>query len=136
MDKDSLIKLLSNALQMEYTGVFLYPREVRSIKDKNIASVFEQFGRMEIRHADMLSVKLLELGASPKWEFKLLGDLGSTKEILKRHMELEKGAINLYAALIEQIDQPDLKIILRGIKAEEEAHRDKISQLLSSENEI
>ncbi len=130
MDKDELIKVLNYALQFEYNDVFLYPREAREVKDKNVAEIFEKFGLMEIRHADMLSIRILELGGKPIWEFKLLGELSDLKEILKRHLEREEKTVNFYQNLIEQLDDPEVKIVLRGIKAEEEMHRDKIKELL------
>lgn len=131
MDKDRLIKLLNDALQMEYTDVFLYPREAKYIEDKNIALTFEKFGQMELRHADMLSLRILGLGAKPVWEFRLLDDLDDLKEILKRHLGWEEAAIIFYQTLIDEIDDPEIKIVLRGIRAEEETHRDKLKELLS-----
>jgi len=116
---------------MEYSDVFLYPREAKYIEDKNMASVFEQFGQMEIRHADMLSIRILELGAKPVWEFRLLDDLVDLKEILKRHLGWEEAAVVFYQTLIDEIDNPEIKIVLRGIKAEEEIHRDKLKELVS-----
>ena len=38
--------------------------------------------------------------------------------------------VNLYQSLIDRVDDAEIKIILRGIKAEEEMHRDKIKELL------
>lgn len=131
MDKKKLIKLLNEALQIEYSEVFLYPREAKKLKDKNIAQIFEQFGLMEIRHADMLSIKIFELGGKPVWEFKLLVELTDLKEILKRHLNREEETINFYQNLIEQVDDAEIKIILRGIRAEEEIHRNKIRELLA-----
>lgn len=131
MERDRLIKLLNDALQMEYSDVFLYPREAKSFEDKNIASTFERFGQMEIRHADILSIKLLELGAKPVWEFKLLENLSDLKEILKRHLQWEEVAINFYQTLIDEIDDSELKTVLIGIKADEEVHRDILKEPLS-----
>ena len=130
MDKDGLIKVLNYALQFEYNDVFLYAREAKEIKDKNVAEIFEKFGLMEIRHADMLSIRIFELGGKPVWEFKLLSDLSDLKEILKKHLDREERTVNFYQNLIDQIDDPEIKILLRGIRAEEEIHRDKIKELL------
>ncbi len=41
MGKDNLIELLNEALQIEYSDVFLYPRQADIIKDKAIAEQFE-----------------------------------------------------------------------------------------------
>ena len=130
MDKDKLIKLLNDALQIEYGEIFLYPREARYMKDKNVAELFEKFGLMEIRHADILSIRILELGGKPVWEFKLSAELSDLKGILKRHLTNEEAMIDLYQNLIGQIDDAEIKIMLRGIRAEEEVHRDKIKELL------
>jgi len=130
MDKDKLIQLLNSALQLEYSDVFLYPREAREIKDKNVAQLFEDFGLMEIRHADMLAIRILELGGKPIWDFKLLGELSDLKEILKRHLNNEEACIDFYKNLVERVDDAEIKIILMGIRAEEQIHRDKIRGLL------
>ena len=119
MDKDKLIQLLNYALQFEYNDVFLYPREAKKIKDKNVAQIFEEFGLMEVRHADMLSIGILELGGKPVWDFKLLGDLSDLKEILKRHLNREEETVNFYQNFIEHVDNPEIKIVLRCIRAEE-----------------
>lgn len=130
MDKDQLIKLLNYALQFEYGDIFLYPREANGIKDKKIARIFEEFGLMEIRHADMLAVSILKLGGKPVWDFKLLGNLSDLQEILKKHENNEKLAIDLYQNLIDRVDDAEIKIILRGIKAEEEMHLARLRELL------
>lgn len=131
MDKDTLIKLLNEAIQIEYSEIFLYPREAKQIKDKNIAQIFEENGLMEIRHADMLSIRVFQLGGKPVWEFKLLGQLNDLREILKRHLANEEALVKFYQNLIDRVDDAEIKIILRGIRAEEETHRDKIKELLS-----
>ena len=130
MQTHEIIFNLNKALEWEYSDVFLYPREAKEIKDKNIAELFENFGLMEIRHADILSIRILELGGKPTWEFKLLSNLSDLKEILMRHLNREEATINFYQNLIDQIDDPEIKILLRGIRAEEEIHRDKIKELL------
>lgn len=45
MEKDKLIKLLNEALQNEYSDVFLYPREAEIVDEKDIAEKFSRFGR-------------------------------------------------------------------------------------------
>ena len=48
----------------------------------------------------------------------------------RRYLNYEESAIYAYANLIERIDNTEIKIILRGIKAEEDTHRDKIKELI------
>lgn len=120
--KNNLIELLKEALSREYSDVFLYAREAKTIQDKQIAEKFDDFGVMEVRHADIVSMKLLELGEKPLWNFTLLNGGISLKEILEHHRDKEKGCISLYNECIETTDDDNFKIVLRGIKANEEYH--------------
>lgn len=128
MQTHEIIFNLNKALQLEYTDVFLYPREAKLIKDKTIASVFEQFGLMEVRHADLLAQRILQLKGKPVWDFSLLEEVKELKDIINRHLDYEERAISLYTKLITEVDE-ETKIILRGIKAEEEGHLTTLKSL-------
>ena len=131
MQTHEIVFNLNKALQFEYSDVFLYPREAKLIKDKDevISSLFEQFGLMEVRHADLLAKRILELGGKPVWDFFLLQDKTELKDILTRHIDYETRAVDFYGRLLEQVDE-ETKILLRGIRAEEQVHLDKIKGLL------
>jgi len=128
MQAHEIVFNLNKALQYEYSDIFLYPREAKLIKDKVISSLFEEFGVMEIRHADLLAKRILELGGKPVWDFFLLQDKTELKDILAWHIDRETGGVDLYGRLVEQVDD-ETKILLRGIKAEEQMHLDKIREL-------
>ncbi len=128
MQTHEIIFNLNQALQLEYSDVFLYPREAKLIEDKVISSLFEEFGLMEVRHADLLARRVLELGGKPVWDFLLLQDKNDLKDILARHIEYETKGTDFYARLLEQVDD-ETKILLRGIRAEEQIHLDKIREL-------
>ena len=119
---NELIKLLNEALSLEYSDVFLYPREAKTIEDKRVSEKFEEFGKAEVRHADIISMKLLELGDKPAWNFTLLKAGASIKEILEHHLGQEKKVILLYDKCIGATDDDNFKIVLTGIRADEEAH--------------
>jgi len=129
MQTHEIVFNLNKALQLEYSDVFLYPREAKLIKDKVISSLFEEFGLMEVRHADLLARRILELGGKPVWDFSLLQDKNELGDILARHFDYETKAVDFYGRLLEQVNN-ETKILLRGIKAEEEIHLDKIKELL------
>lgn len=131
MQTHEIVFNLNKALQLEYSDVFLYPREAKLIEDKNkvTASVFEEFGLMEIRHADLLSMRIIQLEGKPIWDFSLLPNKNDLKDILIRHLDYEERAIDFYGKLVGLVD-PETKILLRGIKAEEEEHLAKIKELL------
>ena len=130
MQTHEIVFNLNKALQFEYSDVFLYPREAKLIekKDTVAASVFEEFGLMEIRHADLLARRIIQLGGKPVWDFYLLPDKAELKDILARHIDYETKAVDFYGRLAGQVDE-ETKILLRGIKAEEQMHLDKIREL-------
>lgn len=131
MQTEKIIFNLNKALQLEYSDVFLYPREAKLIKDKTIASTFEEFGLMEIRHADLLAKRIFQLEGKPVWDFSLLPDRNDLGDIFKHHIEYENKAIDFYGKLLEEVDD-ETKILLRGIKAEEETHLAKLEDFLNS----
>ncbi|MGE5197935.1 MAG: ferritin-like domain-containing protein [Deltaproteobacteria bacterium] len=127
-----LIELLNEALAQEYSDVFLYPREARTIQDKKVADKFNQFGAEELRHADIISMKLLELGERPAWDYTLEQGGTSLKEMLEHHLEKEKKYILLYNKCVEATDDDNFKILLKGIRANEESHLKFIEDILKS----
>ena len=127
--KQDIIGNLNKALQLEYSDIFLYVREAKLIQDNIINQYFEKFGLMEIRHADMLAQRILALGGRPIWDFHLLEDKDNLKDTLTRHIDSEAMIIDFYGSLLEKVDE-ETKIILRGIRAEEETHLAKLKESL------
>jgi len=88
---------------------------------------------MEMRHADNIAIQINVLGGKSEWEFDYPPIKESTDEILLEHLEREKKHINTYRTLIglaEKERQDQLKLILKGIKSEEEGHLGAIKGLL------
>jgi len=128
MEAHEIIFNLNKALQLEYSDVFLYPREAKLIENKIIASCFEEFGLMEILHADLLAKRIFALGGKPIWDFVILEDKKSLPEMLSRHIDYENRAIDFYAKLLDNVDE-ETKILLRGIRAEEETHLARLKNI-------
>ncbi|MBN1913132.1 MAG: ferritin-like domain-containing protein [Candidatus Omnitrophica bacterium] len=127
MQPHQIIYNLNKALEIEYTEIFLYAREASSVReiDGALSSLFEKFGLMEVRHADLLSRRILELGGVPAWEYSLPSVDPRVKSVIAHHIDLEAKAIDFYGKLIGQVDE-ETKILLRGIRAEEEEHLFKL----------
>ena len=133
MGKNELIELLNGALKNEYSDIFLYPRQADIIKEKEISEMFERFGRMELRHADNLAMQILVFNGKPNWDFTILDAKESVDEMLHDHLEFERKGIQFYNNLIEfaeKEEQDQLKLILKGIKSEEESHFKAIEELI------
>lgn len=132
MENTKLIELLNEALYLEYTDIFLYLRQA-SMVEEEISKTFDRLALMEMRHADNIAIQINVLGGKSEWEFDYPPIKESTDEILLEHLEREKKHINTYRTLIglaEKERQDQLKLILKGIKSEEEGHLGAIKGLL------
>ena len=85
---------------------------------------------MEIRHADILGQHILALGGKPLWDYSLLLNQTETKSMIIHHIDYENRAIDFYRKLIEQVDD-QTKILLRGIREEEQEHFLKLKEILA-----
>ncbi len=136
MEKAGLIQSLNEALQKEYFDIFLYPREADIVKDKEVREKFEKFGRMELRHADNVAMQIFVLGGKPRWDFVLLETNRSIPGMLQDHLQSETASVQLYDKLIGLADEQgedQLKLILEGIRSEEEFHLGVIKALLKKQ---
>lgn len=138
MAKERLIELLNQALQTEYTDVFLYPRQADLIKEKEISELFENFGRMELRHADNLAMQIIALGNTPSWEFNILDINQPLNQMLQGHLDRENKCLEMYNQLIkfcEEEKEDQLKLIIKGIKSEEQDHFNTIKKIINEKKQ-
>ena len=132
MENVKLIDLLNEALYSEYTDIYLYLRQA-SMVEKEISKTFDRLALMQMRHAENIAIQINEFGGKAEWEFDYPPLKESTDEILLEHLEREKKHIKTYRALIrlaEEDRQDQLKLILQGIKSEEENHLGTIKGFL------
>ncbi|MFA5793598.1 MAG: ferritin-like domain-containing protein [Candidatus Brocadiia bacterium] len=125
-----LIELLNQALTMEYSDVFLYPRHSEHFNGQPaISELFKNFSQMELRHADTLAMEIHRLGGQPEWDFKLLTGKKQPSEIVSWHLNGERNAISHYDKCIKAAGDRRLKEILSGIKAEEAIHQAALEKI-------
>ena len=125
---DKVIEFLNEALKNELTAVNQYWLHYRMLDNWGVAKLakFEREESIdEMKHADMLSERILFLDGLPN--FQLLGRLrvGETvEEILKSDLELEEEAIPLLRDAIEHCE-----------KVRDYVSRDLFAEILDSEED-
>jgi len=139
-DKNQLINKLTTAFADEWTASYQYwiaAKLVQGAKTPNVANELMQHHKDELRHADMLANRLIELGGDfrmfPKdWDKKAgchydsITDT-SVNSILKENIDGEVCAIKFYQDLLNMIKEKDKKtynIILQILNDEIEHKRD------------
>ena len=142
-DRTLILKMLNEALATEMICVLRYRRHhfmARGIHAKSIDDEFLVHSNEELGHADLLAMRIVQLGGEPDFTPDSLASRshaeyvagGSLVEMIKENLVAERIAIDSYRELIQYLgDQdPTTSQILKGILAVEEKHADELADLL------
>ena len=66
----SILDLLNQGLQLEYSLIVHYPRLSSAIKDEETRKLVLKLGNDSIRHADIVAGVISGLGENPLWSFE------------------------------------------------------------------
>ncbi len=133
-DKEKFIKMLNYGLNYEYTDFFTYRKESAMMQKKivsgeKLADEFIRFSNMELRHADILSNKIVELGFEPIWQMENIFYNDSLRETLLRHIEKENLAYKFYTELQKINTDLTFEIVIKGIQQDEKEHLNRLTNL-------
>ncbi len=144
-DRETVIKLLNEALATELVCVLRYKRHyymASGLDAANAAAEFLQHANEEQMHADQLAQRIVQLGGEPDFSPQGLQTRAHSeyvegedlREMIKEDLIAERIAIDSYREMIHYIgnDDPTTRRILEDILAVEEEHADDLSNLLSN----
>lgn len=142
-DRDTMIKLLNEALATEIVCVLRYKRHyymASGIHAQSVAAEFLQHANEEQGHADQLAERIVQLGGEPNLspEGMLMRSHSeyvegtSLVDMIKEDLVAERIAIDSYREVINYLDTKDStsRRMLEGILAVEEEHADDLVSLL------
>ena len=142
-DRDTVIKLLNEALATEIVCVLRYKRHyymASGIHAQSVAAEFLQHANEEQGHADQLAERIVQLGGEPNLspEGMLMRSHSeyvegtSLVDMIKEYLVAERIAIDSYREVINYLDTKDStsRRMLEGILAVEEEHADDLVSLL------
>jgi bacterioferritin len=142
-DRETVIKLLNEALATEIVCVLRYKRHyfmASGIHAESVAAEFLQHANEEQGHADLIGQRIVQLGGAP--DLNPDGLLtrshaeyveGETlQDMIKEDLVAERIAIDSYRDMINYLgnDDPTSRRMLEGILAMEEEHADDLVNLL------
>jgi len=142
-DRETVIKLLNEALATEIVCVLRYKRHyfmAAGINAESVAAEFLQHANEEQGHADLIGQRIVQLGGEPNLSPEGLltrshaeyveGD--SLLDMIKEDLVAERIAIDSYREMINYVanDDPTTRRMLEGILAMEEEHADDLVSLL------
>ena len=142
-DRETVIKLLNEALATEIVCVLRYKRHffmATGINAESVAAEFLQHANEEQGHADLIGARIVQLGGEPNLNPEGLLSRSHAEyvegenlvDMIKEDLVAERIAIDSYREMITYVanDDPTTRRMLEGILAMEEEHADDLVSLL------
>jgi bacterioferritin len=144
-DRDTVVKLLNEALATEIVCVLRYKRHyfmADGIHAEPVAQEFQQHAVEEQGHADEIAIRITQLGGEPNLNPDGLLSRShseyvegeSLMDMIREDLVAERIAIDSYADMIRYIgdDDPTTRRMLEGILSKEEEHAEDLANLLTT----
>ncbi len=141
--RETVIKLLNEALATEIVCVLRYKRHyymASGINAQSVAQEFLQHANEEQMHADQLAQRIVQLGGEPNFSPQGLSDRSHSEyvegdslvEMIREDLVAERIAIDSYREMITYLgnDDPTTRRLMETILAMEEEHADDLVNLL------
>jgi bacterioferritin len=142
-DRDTVLKLLNEALATELVCVLRYKRHyftATGIHARSVAAEFLEHANEEQGHADEIAARIVQLGGAPNFSPEGLTSRSHAEyvegenliDMIKEDLVAERIAIDSYRDMISYLgdDDPTTRRMLEGILAVEEEHADDLVGLL------
>jgi len=142
-DRDTVIRLLQEALATELVCVLRYKRHyfmATGINAQSVAQEFLQHATEEQAHADQIAQRIVQLGGAPNFSPEGLltrshseyieGE--SLRDMIQEDLVAERIAIDSYREMIQYFgnDDPTTRRLMETILAVEEEHAEDLVTLL------
>ena len=142
-DRDTVVKILNEALATEIVCVLRYKRHyfmATGIYAEGVAAEFLQHANEEQGHADLIAQRIVQLGGEPNLNPDGLTSRSHAEyvegdnliDMIKENLVAERIAIDSYREMINYVanDDPTTRRMLEGILAMEEEHAEDLVSLL------
>src|SRR5439155_7387879 len=142
-DRDTVIRLLQEALATEIICVLRYKRHyfmASGINAQSVAQEFLQHATEEQMHADQIAQRIVQLGGAPNFSPERLSTRShseyiegeSLTDMIKEDLVAERIAIDSYREMIQYFgnDDPTTRRLMETILAVEEEHAEDLVTLL------
>ncbi len=142
-DRETVLKLLNEALATEIVCVLRYKRHyymATGINAPAVAAEFLEHATDEQGHADRLAERIVQLGGEPNFSPEGLLSRSQSEyvegknleDMIKEDLVAERVAIDSYAEMVRYIGEkdPTTRRLLEDLLAVEENHADDLKDLL------
>jgi bacterioferritin len=142
-DRDTVVKLLNEALATEIVCTLRYKRHyfmAKGINAEAVAAEFAEHATEEQEHADLIAQRIVQLGGEPDLSPQGLASRSHAEyvegdsliDMIKEDLVAERIAIDSYKELVNYLGQqdPTSRRLVEQILAKEEEHAEDLVSLL------
>jgi bacterioferritin len=142
-DRDTVLKLLNEALATEIVCVLRYRRHhfmAKGIHSQSVSDEFLVHSNEEQGHADRIAERIVQLGGAPNFSPEGISsrshaeyvEAGNLTDMIKEDLIAERIAIDSYSEMIRYFGDkdPTSRRMMEEILAVEEEHADELADLL------
>lgn len=142
-DRETVIKLLNEALATEIVCVLRYKRHyftASGIHSQSVAQEFQEHASEEQEHADRIAARIVQLGGSPNFSPNGLTMRSHAEyvegetllDMLREDIIAERIAIDSYREFVAYLsdNDPTTRRLMEEILAKEEEHADELLNLV------
>jgi bacterioferritin len=146
-DRDTVVKILNDALATEIVCVLRYKRHyfmAKGINSEPVAKEFLEHAQEEQEHADRIAARIAQLGGAPDLNPATLSSRSHAQYVegsnlitmIKEDLIAERIAIDTYRQIIRFLkeDDPTSRRLMEDILEKEEEHADEMLNLLTQFN--
>lgn len=136
MDKGKVLKLLNEALTMEYTQYIRLATEadlLTGLYSPTLASSLKAMATEELTHADLLRQRIVSLGGEPTTSPGKIDVSRKIEKIIKEAIEAEKRVLDIYRELMRLVPKEENLLLyetVEDILRDEQGDLENLERLL------
>jgi bacterioferritin len=142
-DRETVLKLLNDALATELVCTLRYRRHyfmAKGIESKSVAEEFLKHSNEEQQHADQIAERIVQLGGEPNFSPDGLLSRSHAQyvegetlvDMIREDLVAERVAIDSYREIVQYLSDkdPTSRRVMETILAVEEEHADDMAEML------
>jgi bacterioferritin len=133
--QDSIAQVLNWGIEHEYTVILQYLLHSYMTSNEDVKKEMEDQAINEMQHLGWLSEKMVDIKGTPHIEHTKVDQSTKTADMLHADIEIERKVAAGYDRAATEIEEPDIKELLKRIRDHEVYHAEVFSDLLKEEEQ-
>ena len=131
--QDKITRVLNWGIEHEYTVILQYLLHSYMTANEDVKKEMQDQATNEMQHLGWLSEKMVDEKGIPRIEHIEVDQSTKTVEMLQADIKIEREVAAEYDRAVKEIEEPDLKELLKRIRDHEVYHAEVFTDLLKKE---